>query len=50
MIAAISGLVGLAVHDVAPVAPDGANVEQDGLVFGLRARKGRFAPRVPLTG
>ena len=41
-------LVGLAVHDVAPVAPDGANVEQDGLVFGLGARKGRFAPRMPL--
>ena len=41
-------LVGLAVHDVAPVAPDRANVEQDGLVFSLGARKGRLAPRMPL--
>ena len=43
-------LVGLAVHDVAPVAPDGANVEQDGLVLGLGAGKGGLAPGMPRTG
>ncbi len=46
----LSVLVGLAVHDVAPVAPDGADVEEDGLVFGLGAGKGGFSPRVPLHG
>jgi hypothetical protein len=41
-------LVRFAVHHVAPVAPYRADVEQDGLVFGLGAGKGCFAPRVPL--
>ena len=40
-------LVGLPVHHVAPVAPDGANVQQNGLVFGLGAGKGRIAPGMP---
>ena len=43
-------LVGLAVHDVAPVAPDGANVQQDWLVLGLGEGKGRRAPGMPLDG
>ena len=40
--------VGFAIHHVAPVAPDCADVEEDGLVFGLGSREGVAAPRVPL--
>ncbi len=40
--------VGLAVHDVAPVAPYRANIEQDGLVLSMRARERRLAPRLPI--
>ena len=40
--------VRFAVHDVAPVAPDRANVEQDGLVLSLGARKRGLAPRMPV--
>src|ERR1700688_3511081 len=32
---------------MAPVAPDGADIEKDGLVFGLGAGKGVSAPFVP---
>ena len=42
--------VGLAVHDVAPVAPHRADVEQDGLVFSLGAGKRSLAPCMPLHG
>ncbi len=42
--------VRLAIHHVAPVAPHRADVEQDGFVFGLRARKRRLAPRCQCTG
>jgi len=35
---------------VAPVAPDRADVEKDGLVFGSGAGKGRVAPFVPVDG
>jgi len=35
---------------MAPVAPDRANIEQDGFVFALRRRKGFLAPFVPLDG
>ena len=43
-------LIGLPVHDVAPMAPDSANVEQDGLVLGPGAGKGRLAPGMPPDG
>ena len=42
--------VGFAIHDVAPVAPDRADVEQDGLVFSLGARECSLAPGMPLDG
>jgi len=42
--------VRLAVHDVAPVAPDGADIEQDRLVLGLRACERRVSPRQPVDG
>ena len=41
-------LVRLAVHHMAPVAPDGADVEQDGLVLGDGLGKGFLAPLMPL--
>ena len=41
-------LIGLAVHHVAPVAPDRANVQQDRLVLRLGAGKRLLAPGVPL--
>jgi hypothetical protein len=43
-------LITLAVDDVAPVAPHGANIQKNGLVFGFRASKGRIAPLVPVNG
>src|SRR5438105_9885741 len=43
-------LVGFAVDDMAPVAPDGANIQEDGLVFGFGAGKGGVAPFVPVDG
>ena len=42
--------IALAVHDVTPVAPHGADVEQDRLVFGRGARKGVRTPLVPVDG
>src|ERR1700722_16016471 len=33
---------------MAPVAPDGADVEQDGLVFGFRSGEGFVSPLVPI--
>src|SRR5208283_3727468 len=44
----VAALIGLAVHDVAPVAPHRANVEQNRLVLALGGGKGLFAPLVPL--
>ena len=38
------------IHDVAPVAPDRADIKQDGFVFFLSEGKGGLAPRVPLHG
>ena len=38
------------IHDVAPVAPHRADVEQDGFVLGLGARKRSLAPRMPVDG
>src|SRR6266436_6515225 len=43
-------LVAFAVGDVAPVAPDGADVEEDGLVLGFGAGESGFAPFVPIDG
>src|ERR1700674_510263 len=43
-------LVAFAVDDVAPVAPDGTDVQQDGLVFGFGAGEGSVAPFVPIDG
>ncbi len=43
-------LIGLAVHDVAPVAPYGADVEQDRLVLGGGEVEGCVAPLVPANG
>src|SRR5205814_10273052 len=43
-------LVGFAVDDVAPVAPDGTDIEEDGLVFGFGAGKSCVAPFVPVDG
>src|SRR5712664_2353285 len=43
-------LVAFAVDDMAPVAPDGADVEENGFVFGLGARESGIAPFVPVDG
>ena len=49
MIAASCGIfVAFAVDHVAPVAPDGADVEQDRLVLGARPGEGFLAPFVPV--
>jgi hypothetical protein len=42
--------VAFAVDDVAPVAPDGTNVEKDGFVFGFGASERGVAPFVPVDG
>src|SRR4051812_15505989 len=42
--------VRLAIHHMTPVAPDGADVEQDGLVLPLGRLERLFAPFVPLNG
>src|SRR5262249_12628293 len=39
----------LAVNNVAPVAPDGADVEKNGFVFGLGARESGIAPFMPVN-
>src|SRR5256884_3346983 len=41
-------LVRLAVHHMAPVAPHGADVQQDRLVLAARPRQRRLAPRGPM--
>src|SRR5216117_140441 len=41
-------LVRLAIHHVTPVAPHGADVQQDGLILGARPRERGLAPRVPV--
>ena len=46
----ISIVVGLAIHNVAPVAPDRSDIEQDGLVLALSDRKRLFSPFMPLDG
>ena len=46
----VCALVGFAVHDVTPVTPHRADVEQDGLVLALRFGEGYLAPLVPLDG
>ena len=46
----VGALVGFAVHDVTPVAPHRADVEQDGLVLALRLGEGFLAPLMPLDG
>ena len=43
-------LVAFAVDDVAPVAPDRADIEEDRFVFGLGAGEGGVAPFVPVDG
>ena len=43
-------VIRLAVHHMTPVAPDRADVEQDGLVLALRGGKGLLAPLMPLDG
>src|SRR5713226_9130773 len=43
-------LVAFAVDDVAPVAPDGADIKEDGLVLGFGAGEGGVAPFVPVDG
>ena len=43
-------LVGLAVHHVAPVAPDGADVEQHGAVLRAGGLEGLVAPGIPVDG
>ena len=40
--------VAFAVDDVAPVAPDGADIEEDGLVLLARLLEGGIAPLVPV--
>src|SRR5262249_909254 len=42
--------VAFAVDDVAPVAPDGADVEEDGLVFRFGAGESSVGPFVPIDG
>jgi hypothetical protein len=41
-------LVRLAVHDVTPVAPHRADIQQDRPIGGLRCRKRFRIPRVPM--
>src|SRR6185312_6114004 len=43
-------VIGFAVHDVTPVAPDGADIEQDGLVLFLRQGEGFRSPLMPANG
>ena len=43
-------VITLAIDDVAPVAPDRADVQQDGLVFGARASEGLRTPFLPSHG
>src|SRR5712691_10098960 len=43
-------LVAFAVDNVAPMAPDRADIEEDGLVFGLGASESGVAPFVPVDG
>jgi hypothetical protein len=43
-------LVALAIDDVAPVAPDGADIEENRLVFFARAGERRLAPLEPADG
>ena len=40
-------LVALAVHDVAPVAPDGADIQENGLTLRGRLGEGFLPPRAP---
>src|SRR5260370_31051965 len=42
--------VAFAVDDMAPVAPNGADIEEDGFVFGFGAGESGFAPFVPVDG
>jgi len=42
--------VALAIDDVAPVAPDGADIEEDGFVFGFGAGESGVTPFVPVDG
>ncbi len=42
--------VGLAVHHVAPMAPDSADVEENRLLFRAGARERRVAPGQPVDG
>ena len=42
--------VAFAVNDVAPVAPNGPDVEEDGLVFGFGAVERGVSPFVPVDG
>ncbi len=42
-------IVGLAIHDVAPVAPHRANIEQHRLVLALRRAKGFLTPLMPMN-
>ena len=43
-------LVTLTVDHVAPVAPDRADVQKNGLVFRFRARESGISPFVPVDG
>src|SRR5579871_4335521 len=43
-------VVGFAIHDMAPVAPDGSDIEQHGLVRGLGGGERFVAPLAPLNG
>ncbi len=43
-------LVTFVVHHVAPVAPDSADIQQDGLVLLARLREGCLAPLAPFDG
>jgi len=43
-------VVRLAIHDMAPVTPDSADIEQHGLVLALGRGERLFTPFVPLNG
>ncbi len=43
-------VIGFAIHDMAPVTPDRANVEQDRLILPLRFSECFFTPLVPPDG
>src|SRR5262249_12515450 len=43
-------IVGLAIHDMTPMAPDGPDIQQHGLVLALGGSESLLTPLMPLNG